>query len=794
MVLLDVAYASVLGIVLRQLLGGFWLAAAALLLGLAVVFWRRRKKKSVASSPFLARPDEETTRPVRGRTDGVMSGIRVLEIADTVAGPMVGRVFADLGAEVFKVEPPKGDMWRNFIKTIQPASRRHSVVFDPVNTGKASIVIDYSTTEGIALIKQLLRDCDILVTNVRLDSLRKAGLHYEQIHREFPQLIYASLTAWGSHGPDYMNPGYDIGAFYAASGMSGLTCPLQGNYSSFTTSFGDATTSTALSTAAIVALAHRERTGRGQLVSTSLLKMGIWCMSSELIAEANRNSASSTDGAPDYGATAKVSPLFDAYTSKDGVMMQLCGDSWPGKHEESCSFESLRAQIKTMLAAEIPVRYTLIPSIADVHFKLVPNENFEHAEIFCKEPIGTQDASQMHRLPFDMSAFPNHGPAFRAPLLGEHSASIKRDGWSIRDEPKLFGSETPRETKPYAGIVCWEWADTENIVPQVCGTELYHFGASVSHRSSGIHSALPQLCDGKELLSSNDLDELNLINCHVLITNLASEIALEELHEKFPHLIIADVTPFGRGGSTFPRTSLGPFTSAGGMCHLHGTGGKNAEKFPSFPKHLGDFITAQHLMVGITAALLHQSRSGNGQIVSVNFLRSGLFGFNAVVTPANQLMQMYNDMPSASNLHMGFFVPTANSFRTKDGFYITLLGADFFRHLPRTMKAFGLGKSFYLSLAAAGIKALVTKSTLLERFGVVMQRCNSSFAEMMHLRTFAEWKPIFAQHDVWYTMVRMLPQVLAMEQAQEIGVFSTPGQISMPIKCYGFIDEKPFEK
>lgn len=87
---------------------------------------------------------------------------------------------------------------------------------------------------------------------------------------------------------------------------------------------------------------------------------------------------------------------------------------------------------------------------------------------------------------------------------------------------------------------------------------------------------------------------------------------------------------------------------------------------------------------------------------------------------------------------------------------------------------------------------LVTKSTFFDRFGVVMSHFNQSFAEVVAQKTFAEWETIFKRLDVWYIPVNMVPQALALEQAHEIGVYDTPGQITMPIFCYGFCGREPF--
>ncbi len=681
-------------------------------------------------------------------------------------------------------------MFRHFLSQMQPSSRRHSVCFDPINTNKNGIVLDYSKAAGIAHIKTLLKDCDVLVTNVRLDSLRRAGLHYDQLHHEFPRLIYASLTAWGSHGPDYNLAGYDIGAFYMASGMGGMSCVHEGNYSSFTTSFGDVTTAAALASAVGAALSHRLRTNMGQLVSTSLLKMGCWVMSPDLVKAKLKDDV---EKPPKYSAIASTSPLREAYVCKDKVMVQLMADSWPiqngnGNSNTQPSFESLRDQISRLNSSELPVPYVEVCTPPDIHSRVFANENHRNANVWISCPEGTKDVPRMHRMPVDMSLFGDaHGPHTRAPLLGEHNQVVLKNGWSprpVKDEFK-YGSEVG--VKSYSGLVVWELADcSENIVPQICGTELMHFGATVLHSRSAPVLELPQLCRGKAQLTAAQESQPDYGKCNVLLTNLPS-IEIEELHRRFPHLIIADLTAFGPGTKSVTRTSLGPFTSSSGMCFLHGCGSDHS-KLPCFPKYMGDFITAQHLVMGVTFALYHFQRTGKGQIVSVNFLRSGMYGLASVVTPMNVLSGYLNKPYPASELHNRFMVPSANTFKTKDGWWITLLGADLKRHLPRSIKALGLTKSYYVQLALRAVTGLVKYKTLLERVGFVMEMLNRDFAAQMATKTWAEWRPIFGEHDVWACQCNMPDETRSYDQAIEIGIFRNKGEISFPVTMYGYDD------
>lgn len=691
-------------------------------------------------------------------------------------------------------------MWRDFVMLAQDSTRPHSACFDPANVGKASVVIDYSTAEGVTQLKRLLRDCDVLITNVRLASLRRAGLHYDQLHAEFPHLIYASLTAWGSHGPDCELPGYDLGAFYVATGLAGMSQvnPEYVNYSTFLTGFGDMTTAAALATGIGAAMAHRQRCGKGQLVSTSLLKMGYWTMSTELVDELNRRgdgkkaTSSGTYGkAPDYTKIAVAPPLQDAYKTKDGVTVQLAGQAWPdGSLNQQSKREDVAKKIAQLNKDEIPVPHVEIPTIARLHGSDLPHEGFRHANVFQKTPPGNRAAPIMHRMPVDLSCSSEHGSHRPAPLLGQHSKSILRDGWSPRDEPKAWGRE--EGVKSFTGMRVWEWADTVNLVAQVAGTQMMHFGATVWQTEKGTPDLL-QLRRDKNTLKETITMQSDFSQCDVLITNLP-EVDVEELHRRFPHLVIAECTPFGRGGATEPRCSLGPFTSASGACHFHGAGGDGkggvAERLPPFPRNMGDFICGQHMAMGLSFALYHKLLSGKGQIVSVNLLRSGMAGFTGVSTPLNLTTNVYMKLAPVQVLQEVMMVPTANTFQMKDGWRITLLGADFLRHLGRTIKALGFGKAYYLKVAATVAKTLLHTREKKEVMLAAMRQLNNDFKEAFAQKTWEEWRPIFAEHDIWYAPVNMLPEALSYYQAHEIGIFKNKGEIAFPITMYGYGEEQ----
>lgn len=214
-----------------------------------------------------------------------LEGIKVLELASYVAAPVIGRILADMGAEVVKVEGKDGDPWRFTAASLTKTEQDENPVFDVYNAGKKSISVDLKATEGKDIIFRLLEDTDILITNTRHRSLVKLGLDYESIKDSFPKLIYATLTGYGYEGPDCDAPGFDNIAFWSRTGfINDMAIDSAGGYPVNTRgAMGDVASGTTLFGGIMTALYQRERTGRGDFVTMSLYNAGIWMMSGCLI-------------------------------------------------------------------------------------------------------------------------------------------------------------------------------------------------------------------------------------------------------------------------------------------------------------------------------------------------------------------------------------------------------------------------------------------------------------------------------------------------------------------------------
>ena len=253
---------------------------------------------------------------------GILKGIRVVELATIIAGPACGALMADMGAEVIKVERPGGDPWRGDRANKLPDSETGGPHFTQNNRGKKSIVLDLKNKQHHTAMLKLLQSADVFITNVRYQSLEKSGLGYEALKKLNSRLVYAILTAWGMEGDKKNDPGYDVGAFWAASGLQDFSKPTDdGHVGQFPPGIGDQMTALQLLSGVSLALWHRDRTGEGQFVEASLLKSGIWGMSYPLL-----NTALNPGGAfIREPRTNHYRPTFNVYKCKDGAWIQLLG-------------------------------------------------------------------------------------------------------------------------------------------------------------------------------------------------------------------------------------------------------------------------------------------------------------------------------------------------------------------------------------------------------------------------------------------------------------------------------------
>ena len=256
---------------------------------------------------------------------GPMDGVKVVEVGMWVAGPAGAAILGDWGADVVKIEPPDGDPFRGLLSGIVEGV---SPPFELDNRNKRSVGLNLSLPEGREVAAALVDQADVFVTNARPSALARAGLDWDTVSARNPRLVYAHVTGYGLTGDDADRAAYDVGAFWSRAGVAASLTPDGQPLPYQRGGMGDHMAGMAAAGAVAAALYARERTGQGQCVSTSLLRIGMYMLGWDV-------NMSLRLGVPTVPMTvmAPPNPLISAYEAGDGKrfwMLGLQGDRhWP---------------------------------------------------------------------------------------------------------------------------------------------------------------------------------------------------------------------------------------------------------------------------------------------------------------------------------------------------------------------------------------------------------------------------------------------------------------------------------
>ncbi len=207
----------------------------------------------------------------------LFAGLKVLDVGTWIAGPVAATILADFGADVIKVETPGvGDAYRALSNApISPAAEPNYMwLMDARN--KRSLTLNLHTPQAREILHRLVRECDVYITNQPAETRRKFGLRYEDLAPLNDRMIYASLTAYGEHGPDAEREGFDGVAWWARTGLMDMVRARDSMPGASVPGMGDHPTAVTVYASIVTALLRRERTGKGGRVHTSLLANGLW--------------------------------------------------------------------------------------------------------------------------------------------------------------------------------------------------------------------------------------------------------------------------------------------------------------------------------------------------------------------------------------------------------------------------------------------------------------------------------------------------------------------------------------
>jgi crotonobetainyl-CoA:carnitine CoA-transferase CaiB-like acyl-CoA transferase len=408
------------------------------------------------------------------RGTGPLAGVKVVELGVWVAGPAAGGILADWGADVIKIEPPSGDPARTFRRMLG-GDLPSNPVFELDNRSKRSIAVDLSTDAGREVAADLVDRADVFLTNIRPAALERAGLDPETLRARNRRLVYAVITGYGLTGPDAGRPAYDIAAFWARSGLAAALTPPGGAIPFQRGGMGDHSVGVTAAGMVSAALFARERTGEGDLVSTSLLRQGAYTIGFDV-------NISLMWGLPVRVGTRQTmgNPTINNYTAGDGRpfwIVGLEGDRhWPplaravGRPEWLDEPRYATAGSRFQNAPEL---------IAELDRIFATRPLAEWAEVFAGEPdffwapvqtidelvadpqfaaggglVEVPDESgtmTMVATPADFSAHPA-GPRYRAPRLGEHTEEVLGElGWDEHRIGDLLASGAVRNETTATG-------------------------------------------------------------------------------------------------------------------------------------------------------------------------------------------------------------------------------------------------------------------------------------------------------------------------------------------------------
>lgn len=240
-----------------------------------------------------------------------LKGVKVVDFTLFAAGPATSKMLADWGADVIKVEAPKGDPFRKTGNNMGvPTEEDFNPLWNFLNSNKRGISVDLKTPEGAEIMDKLLSKANVFVTSFRTGALERLGLDYETMSKKYPHIVWGQINGFGDYGHDKDNPGFDTVAFWARSGaMLDLaekgTPPVNPLIA-----FGDNGTACSLAAGICAALYEKARTGKGQKIMVSLFGQAIWNNGTPFIATQFGDEYPKTRTEPSM-------PFINSYKCKD---------------------------------------------------------------------------------------------------------------------------------------------------------------------------------------------------------------------------------------------------------------------------------------------------------------------------------------------------------------------------------------------------------------------------------------------------------------------------------------------
>ncbi len=368
---------------------------------------------------------------------GPLKGVKVVDFSSFIAGSYTTMLMGDMGAEVTKVESLRGDAARQWGPFLAGESRS----FQGWNRNKRSLAVDLRTEEGLEIVYRIVIDADVVVENFRPGITEKLKIDYESLKAINPGLVYCSISAFGSKGPDGKRPGYDP-VLQSLTGAARSNERLSGNVGVCSVPISDFGAGFLAWGSVLAALFHKERTGEGQRVETSLMQAAM-TMQSHMFVKALE--------VKEEGA-AGIFP-YTFLNTKDDIIFIACGTDkfWkilceaidaPGLAEDPeydtnpkrvIAAEKLRVILEDLLAKKTTKEW--IEILVSAGMPCAPaqtqEEYFEDPQVEAMNMNAIVVHSKIGRtrlsgVPFHFEKTPGYVQS-AAPMLGEHSDAILRE-------------------------------------------------------------------------------------------------------------------------------------------------------------------------------------------------------------------------------------------------------------------------------------------------------------------------------------------------------------------------------
>ncbi|WP_159588187.1 CaiB/BaiF CoA transferase family protein [Chelativorans xinjiangense] len=397
---------------------------------------------------------------------GILSGIRVLDCSIAMAGPFAAQRLGDLGADVIKVEPVKGE-WQRHVSAGGAKGNRVNVSFLSLNRNKRSLAIDLKSEEGRKILLDLVKTADVFLQNYRPGVAKRLGVDYETLLKLNPRLVYVSMSGYGESGPYVDRPGQDLvlqamsGAMLSA-GRKGEAPTPAGQY------LVDAVTAYTAFEGALAALFHRERTGEGQRVDVNMLDAITTIQMQELSVFTVGGKKQERSAEPH--AHVYIRAPYGTFATKDGYIViafpplktlgEIIGeesfltmddevDSWSRRDE-------IFAKTREKLTGKTSAGWLALFAEADIwagpvygYEDLVNDPQISHNRTFVEYEHPTEGRVKTPGFAIKFSKTPSRVER-GAPLAGEHTREVLKDLGYPDEEIDRLESE---------GIVATERAD-----------------------------------------------------------------------------------------------------------------------------------------------------------------------------------------------------------------------------------------------------------------------------------------------------------------------------------------------